>query len=247
MRKIMYEFGCFDDVYELSGVKQQLIRDSLVFPKRVLTTYHIDEKCYYIDFNGAFCSFMTHIPTGTTFESTNTKIQELINIMYNKRLEAKQQGNNKFAKTLKFIMCSCYGTSITRPKYIRNKYSHDVQATLNNQGPLVIAYDNAAQGYVKIKQSYVEHYSHPQFAQVILSSFNNKVNEIKSLVNVLFQNFDAFIVNEADYNKLNALGYIHPTELGKLKVEHIFQSVTFKNKNSWIGINLDGTEFRHAC
>jgi hypothetical protein len=166
--------------------------------------------------------------------------------MYNKRLEAKQQGNNKFAKTLKFIMCSCYGTSITRPKYIRSKYSHDVQATLNNQGPLVIAYDNAAQGYVKIKQAYVEHYSHPQFAQVILSSFNNKVNEIKSHVNVLFQNFDAFIVNEADYNKLNELGYIHPTELGKLKVEHIFQSVTFKNKNSWIGINLDGTEFRHC-
>ena len=60
-------------------------------------------------------------------------------------------------------------------------------------------------------------------------SFNNKLQEIKSIVNVLFQNIDAIIVNEADYNKLLELGHVHPTELGKLKVEHIFSSVKFYN------------------
>ena len=74
-------------------------------------------------------------------------------------------------------------------------------------------------------------------------------NEFVTLKNhtVLFQNFDAFVVNEADYNKLNSLGYIHPTELGKLKVEHVFQSISFKNKCVWTAINMDGSVFRHCC
>jgi hypothetical protein len=65
-------------------------------------------------------------------------------------------------------------------------------------------------------------------------------------VNVLFQNIDAFVVNEADYKKLCAMGYVHPTELGKLKVEHVFTSMRFVSKMKWVGVNEDGTEFRHC-
>ena len=88
-------------------------------------------------------------------------------------------------------------------------------------------------GFVNILQPYVEHYSFPQFAKVILDGFNNKMQEIKSIVNVLFQNIDSIVVNERDYNKLLELGYVHPTELGKLKVEHIFTSMRFYNKMRW--------------
>ena len=248
MQKIMYEYGCFDNVYELSGVKRDEIRNQLTFPSRVfgnINDKQINEKCYYIDFNGAFCSFMTNIPSGLNDNVSNNKIKELINIMYNKRLEAKQNHNDKLAKTLKFIMCSCYGSSITRPKLYTNKRSQNIQGTIREHGDLVASYND--NGFVTIKKALVEHYNHPQFAKVILDGFKAKCNEIKSLVNVLFQNFDAFIVNEADYNKLNELGYIHPTELGKLKVEHVFKSITFKNKCSWIGINMDDSEFRHCC
>ena len=237
MQKIMYEYGCFDGVYELTGEKRDEIRSSLVFPTRSYSKSTINEKCYYLDFNGAYCSFMTNIPSGVD-DTCNTKIKELIDIMYAKRLYAKQEHNDKFAKTLKFIMCSCYGASITRPKLFKNKHSNN----LNDD--LVISHNDS--GFVTIKRALVEHYNHPQFAKVILDGFNAKCNEIKSLVNVLFQNFDAFIVNEADYNKLNSLGYIHPTELGKLKVEHIFQSVTFKNKCVWTAINMDGSRFNHG-
>ena len=237
MQKIMYEYGCFDGVYELTGEKRDEIRSSLVFPTRSYSKSTINEKCYYLDFNGAYCSFMTNIPSGVD-DTCNTKIKELIDIMYAKRLYAKQEHNDKFAKTLKFIMCSCYGASITRPKLFKNKHSNN----LNDD--LVISHNDS--GFVTIKRALVEHYNHPQFAKVILDGFNAKCNEIKSLVNVLFQNFDAFIVNEADYNKLNSLGYIHPTELGKLKVEHIFQSVTFKNKCQWTAINMDGSIFNHG-
>jgi hypothetical protein len=63
----------------------------------------------------------------------------------------------------------------------------------------------------------------------------------------IFQDDVVMYYNEEDFNKLNALGYIHDTELGKLKVEHVFTSMTFYNKMKWIGINLDNTEFRHCC
>ena len=243
----MYEYGCFDDVYEIAGDTRDTIRNELVFPNRVLTTNHINEKCYYLDFNGAFCSFMTHIPTGPTADGPgNTKINELINLLYNKRIKAKQQGNTKLATTIKFIMCSCYGQSIRKPKTIKHKYSNNIQGTINNQGDLVISHDTTPAGFVNIMNPYVEHYSHPHFAKVILDGFNNKLNEIKSLVNVLFQNIDAIVVNESDYNKLVELGFIHPTELGKLKVEHVFESVTFYNKMRWYGVNEDGTIFKHC-
>ena len=245
--RIMYEYGAFDNVYEIAGSLRDTIRDSLVFPNRVMTTKVINEKCYYLDFNGAFCSFMTHIPTGPTADGPgNAKINELINLFYNKRIAAKAQGNIKFATTLKFMMCSCYGTSIRKPKLVKHKYSENIQGTINNQGDFVISCDNKTSGFVNIVQPYVEHYNFGHFAKVILEGFNNKLNEIKSLVTVLFQNIDAIVVSESDYNKLNALGYIHDTELGKLKVEHTFTRMKFFNKMRWYGVNLDGSKFKHC-
>ena len=246
MLRIMYEYGCFDNVYEFAGTTRDSIRNSLIFPSRELTTNEINEKCYYLDFNGAYTSFMTHIPTGTDLQGRNTKIYELINIMYTKRLEAKESGNKKLATTIKFLMNSCYGASIAKAKTIKHKFSENIAGTINNQGNLVIAHEDKSAGFVNIVNPYVEHYNWSQFAKVILDGFNNKMSEIKSIVNVLFQNIDAIIVNESDYNKLQELGYIHPTELGKLKVEHIFSSVKFYSKMRWVAVNEDGTEFRHC-
>lgn len=250
MERIMFEYGCFDDVYELAGTSRDSIRGSLVFPGREIIMKNINEKCYYIDFNGAFCSFMTHIPTGRptpNFTGINTKIGELINKMYNARVNAKKMGNDKLARTIKFIMCSCYGKSIAKPVKIKRKWSENIEGTLNNLGVLVSSYDNKPAGFVNVIQPYVEHYSYPQFARVILDGFDNKVRELEGIVNILFRNIDAFVVNESDFNKLKQLGYIHPTELGKLKVEHVFTSMTFFSKMRWVGVNEDGTEFRHCC
>ena len=246
MQRIMYEYGCFDDVYEIAGELRDNIRNELVFPKRDLIVSEINEKCYYLDFNGAYSSFMTHIPTGPNANGApNTKITELIRFMYDKRIEMRSI-NPKLSKTIKFIMNSCYGTSIQKPKIIKHKYSTNINGTISNQGDFVISTESGNEGFVNIIQPYVEHYSHPHFAKVILDGFQQKVQEIKSIVNVLFQNIDAFIVNESDYNKLVELGYVHPTELGKLKVEHVFKSVQFYSKMKWIGINEDNSEFRHC-
>ena len=248
--RIMFEYGCFDDVYELAGSLRDDIRASLTFPNRVLTTEQLpaaEGPYYYLDFNGAYASFMQGIPTGPTADGpANTKIKQLIQTFYDKRIEAKQQGNTKFATTLKFMSCSCYVTSITNSKTIKHTFSDNIQGTINNQGDLVASHENKAAGFVNIVQPYVEFYSHPHFAKTILDGFNNKLNEIKSIVNVLFINIDAIVVNEQDYQKLLALGYIHPTELGKLKVEHVFSEMTFYSKMRWYGVNEDGSEFRHC-
>ena len=246
MQRIMYEYGCFDDVYEIAGELRDNIRNELVFPQRDLIVSEINEKCYYLDFNGAYSSFMTHIPTGPNANGApNTKIAELIRFLYNKRIEMRSINPN-LSKTIKFIMNSCYGTSIQKPKIIKHKYSTNINGTISNQGDFVISTEAGNEGFVNIIQPYVEHYSHPHFAKVILDGFQQKVQEIKSIVNVLFQNIDAFVVNESDYNKLVELGYVHPTELGKLKVEHVFKSVQFYSKMKWIGINEDNSEFRHC-
>ena len=249
MQRIMYEYGCFDDVYELAGTLRDNIRASLTFPKRVLTTDHLppsDGPYYYLDFNGAYCSFMKSIPTGPEANGPpNTKIAELIQFMYDKRKAPTTSPS--LARTIKFIMCSCYGTSIAKPKTVKHKWSDNIEATIRNQGDFVASHgSNTVQGFVNIIQPYVEHYSHPHFAKAILDGFNNAVIQLQNTVNVLFQNIDAFVVNEADYNKLLQLGYIHPTELGKLKVEHVFTEMHFRSKMRWIGINEDGTEFRHC-
>jgi hypothetical protein len=245
----MYEYGCFDGVYELAGTLRDNIRASLTFPKRVLTTDHLppsDGPYYYLDFNGAYCSFMKSIPTGPEANGPpNTKIAELIQFMYDKRKAPTTSPS--LARTIKFIMCSCYGTSIAKPKTVKHKWSDNIEATIRNQGDFVASHgSNTVQGFVNIIQPYVEHYSHPHFAKAILDGFNNAVIQLQNTVNVLFQNIDAFVVNEADYNKLLQLGYIHPTELGKLKVEHVFESMTFYSKMRWIGINEDGSEFKHC-
>ena len=246
-QRILYEYGAFDDVYELAGALRDSIRNEITFPNRVITTKTINEKCYYLDFNGAYCSFMTRIPTGPTADGAgNTKISELIKTIYTKRIEAKQQGNNKLATTLKFMMNSAYGASIRKSKLVKHKYSDNIAGTINNQGDLVISHENKPSGFVNIMNPYVEHYTYPHFAKTILEGFNNKLNEIKSLVNVLFQNIDAIVVSESDYNKLLDLGYVHPTELGKLKIEHVFSSMTFYSKMKWQAVNLDGSIFKHC-
>ena len=246
MQRIMYEFGCFDDVYELAGTTRDTIRKELVFPTRELhCAPHVtlEGPLYYLDFNGAYCSFMTHIPTGPKGNGpANTKISELIRLMY----AARKQATPGLSRTIKFMMCSCYGTSIAKPKRIKHKWSDNIQGTINNQGNFVIATPNTDSGFVSIVQPYVEHYNHPHFARVILDGFNNAVKDLREHVNVLFQNIDAFVVNEADYKKLCAMGYVHPTELGKLKVEHVFTSMRFVSKMKWVGVNEDGTEFRHC-
>ena len=250
MQKIMYEYGCFDGVLELSGNKAKLIRDQCIFPRS--HTYnekplYLKKKLYYIDLNGAFLAAIDGIPMGEDFKEKNTKIKQLIETLYNIRMEAKKNGNNKLATTLKFMINSCWGYSIRRPKIIKHKYTNNVENYIETFAPYVIGYNyvDNNKGFVDTINSFVPHFTVPQFAKEVLDNFNKKMDEISKLVNVYYYNIDAILIDENDYNKLVKLGYINDN-LGGFKIEHIFTEIAIKSSKKYVAKLEDGTKFYHC-
>ena len=249
MLKIMYEYGCFDGVYELSGDIANKIRNECIFPKTIWEQVHLTGKYYYIDLNGAYMSSVISIPTGKpdengNFKGENTKIKQLIEILYNLRMKAKKSGDSKLATTLKFMMNSCWGSSIRKPPNFNKKLKTDVDKYIEEFAPYVIKYDN--DNYVYTVKPYREHFIYPQFARSVLNNFNDKMNYIKSIVSkVYYSKVDSLLISEEDYNKLNELGYIGD-KLGQFKVEHIFKEIYIKSADNWIGKNIDNEYIYHV-
>ena len=232
---------------------------------------YLKEKLYYIDLNGAYMAAVKSIPkhiedmplgeAPTKDSRENTKIKELIEILYEFRMNAKRNGNDKLATTLKFLMNSCWGYSIQRPKLIKHKYTENVQKYIETYEPYVVKYktnselrigdslhreaDNKS-GYVTTINPFVQHFSYPQFAKSVLDEFNNIMNNIKNIVNVLYQNVDAILISESDYFKLVELGYIGD-KLGQFKIEYIFSEIAIKSKKKYMGILAETGEVFYHC
>ena len=253
MQKIMYEYGCLDDIYEFSGNVSQKIRSELQFPKIIWSEGHYVGKLYYIDQAGAYMSSVTSIPSGMpdddgNFKSENTKIKELIEHLYDIRMKAKKIGMDKLATTIKYMMNSSWGYSMKKPKLIKHRFVKDVDEYVKKFDPFIIKYKynqgHAGPGYVDRINPYVESYSYPQFARSVLNTFNAKMKELCNKVNVLYSKTDSALIYENDYKKLLSENWIGE-KLGLFKVEHIFTEVYVKSAEKWIGKNEDGTYFYH--
>ena len=253
MQKIMYEYGCLDDIYEFSGNVSQKIRSELQFPKIIWSEGHYKGKLYYIDQAGAYMSSVTSIPSGMpdddgNFKSENTKIKELIEHLYDIRMKAKKVGMDKLATTIKYMMNSSWGYSMKKPKLIKHRFVKDVDEYVKKFDPFIIKYKynqgHAGPGYVDRINPYVESYSYPQFARSVLNTFNAKMKELCNKVNVLYSKTDSALIYENDYKKLLSENWIGE-KLGLFKVEHIFTEVYVKSAEKWIGKNEDGTYFYH--
>ena len=253
MQKIMYEYGCLDDIYEFSGNVSQKIRSELQFPKIIWCEGHYKGKLYYIDQAGAYMSSVTSIPSGMpdddgNFKSENTKIKELIERLYDIRMKAKKVGMDKLATTIKYMMNSSWGYSMKKPKLIKHRFVKDVDEYVKKFDPFIIKYKynqgHAGPGYVDRINPYVESYSYPQFARSVLNTFNAKMKELCNKVNVLYSKTDSALIYENDYKKLLSENWIGE-KLGLFKVEHIFTEVYVKSAEKWIGKNEDGTYFYH--
>ena len=78
-----------------------------------------------------------------------------------------------------------------------------------------------------------------------MNNFNDKMNELKSMVHVYYSKVDSALVSEDDFLLLKDKGYIGD-DLGKFKVEHVFTEVYFRSAENWIGKHEDGSYFYHS-
>jgi hypothetical protein len=247
----MYEYGCFDGVMESSGTRNAEVRNSIEFPKPRThdgkPLYLSDGKFYYIDLNGAYLSFIDGIPLNLDEGcARNYKINELIQRMFNARNWLKGK-NSPLEKTVKVMLTSLYGNSITKPKFLKNKFSTNVKKHVEDYLSYIAKYRfmNDKEGYTSKVQCFSPHFSHPQLAKSMYDNYYQFFEKIGKLVKIYYINTDAILVDEDGYNKLLELGYVGD-ELGKFKIEAVFKEIAIKSGLKRFGI-LDNGEFYRKC
>ena len=249
MNKIMYEYGCFENVYEIAEPLSTVIRNQLVFPKPHTTDgnkFYSNKKLYYIDLNSAYLSVIQGIPTGKcdikgNFNGElNTKIKELIDKLYTIRQSLKET-NPTLSKCIKLMTTSCWGSSIAKHRLFKTIKTKNIDSILNKNINTVIEYDDSV---VRLIKSISFKYSYPQFAREVLNNYHEKINKIRSLCNIFYENIDAILINEDDYKKLENNGFIG-NELGKFKIEHIFKEIAISSSRKFVGILDNDEKFIH--
>ena len=162
--------------------------------------------------------------------------------MFNYRRKIKQT-HPKLATTIKFLMNSCYGYSLRKPKKYKSKYTNSVNNYIKKYSSFIFAThitEGNNKGFVNSKASWAPDYNTLQFGFDILNNYNAFMNKIRTIVKIYYENVDAILINEADYNKLKQLGYIGE-DLGKFKIEHIFTSFKYISGRKWYAICDDGS------
>ena len=250
MNKIMYEYGCFDNVYELAQPLANVIRDKLVFPKPHTTDgekFYSNKKLYYVDLNSAYLSVIEGVPTGRCDVNgqftgeLNTKIKDLIQKLYKIRQSIKTT-NPILSRCLKLLSTSCWGSSIKRNRMFKTTKPKDKDAFVSSHINYIVEHNDEI---VKMIKSISFQYSYPQFAREVLNNYHNKMNEIRNLCKIYYENIDAILIDEDDYNKLVSLGYVGD-ELGKFKIEHIFTEIAIMSARKFVATLDDGQHLIHC-
>lgn len=243
-QELMFKFGCFDNVQECSYPLAQHIKSQLVFPKphtKDGKPFYSNKLLYYIDLNGAYMSVIDGIPMGIpkdnvedeTEADLNKKVVKLIRMLYFERKHNPWSEPVKSA--LKQIMNSTWGYSISNPKVVSSHRPEDIDAYIIKNSDFVISYDNQR---VKVVNPVVTNFTYPQFARRVLYNYHKKMDYVKSLVNVLYENIDAILITEDDYHKLEQVGLIG-NELGQFKIEHKFSEIAIRGPRQIMAIEAD--------
>ena len=250
MNKIMYEYGCFENVFELAQPLASVIREQLVFPKPHTTDgekFYSNKKLYYVDLNSAYLSVIEGIPTGKCDESgtftgeLNTKIKELIDKLYETRQRIKST-NPILSKCLKLLSTSCWGFSIKKNRVFKTVKPNDKDEFVKSHINYIIEHDDAV---VKMIKSVSFNYSMPQFAREVLNNYHAKMESIRKLCKIYYENIDAILIQEEDYNKLVSLGLVG-NELGKFKIEHVFTEIAIMSSRKFVATLDNGEKLIHC-
>jgi len=223
---------------------------------------------YYVDINSAYLSVIDGIPTGKEFVefqaepcntdgnyekahgaegkaqiNLNTKIVELIKRMYEIR---KSHNNTTIKKCLKLMLASCWGSSIKRNRIFKRVYAKDEQhkeAIINKNINHVMEYD---ENTIVMLKSITFNYSYPQFAQRVLENYHKKMDEVRKLVTPFYENIDAILITQSDYEKLIDNGLVGD-ELGKFKIERVFTEIAIASPRKYVATLENGEKFIHLA
>ena len=187
-------------------------------------------------------NFVKYIPSGLDDGKVNYKVGEIIKMMFDLREKAKKEGRDKLARTIKFIMNSVWGYSIQRPKVIKNKYVQNVDFYSNKYNRFVLKINGH---FVSTVNTFVPHFTFPQFAKSVLDEYNKFFNRIKSLIPIYYENVDAILTNEEGYNKLNEMGLIG-NDMGLFKVDKIFKEIAIISNRSYVATTIDNERVFHC-
>ena len=246
-QRILFETGCFDGVYELTGKKAADIRKTLVFPSTKISDgskhLYLSGKYYYLDINAAYMNFVKEIPSGIDDGFVNTKIGSIIARLYDLRLNAKQNGNTKLATTLKFIMNSTWGYSISRPKVIKHKFAQDVNKYKEQFGKFILKQNG---NFIDSVNCFATHYTYPQFAKSVLDHYNQFFDQIKKSIKVYYENVDAILTDEEGYHVLLDQNMISDTIMGKFKIDKIFTEFAAISSKRYVATTIEGDQIFHC-
>ena len=245
-QKILYETGCYDGVYEMTGMKAVQLRNTLRFPKTKISngakTFYSNEKLYYLDINAAYMNFVKSIPSGKDDSFINYTVGDVIKQLFDLREKAKVDGKHKLATTIKFIMNSTWGYSIQKPRVIKNKYVQNVGFYSNKYKRFVLKVNG---NFVSTVNTFVPHYTYPQFAKSVLDEYNCFFNRIKSMIPVYYENVDAILTNEEGYNTLMANGLVGK-EMGQFKLDKVFKEIAIISDRVYVATTVDGERIHHC-
>ena len=163
-------------------------------------------------------------------------------MMFDLREKAKKEGRDKLARTIKFIMNSVWGKSIERPKVIKNKWVENVDFYSNKYHRFVLKINGH---FVSTVNTFVSHYTFPQFAKSVLDEYNKFFNHIKSIIPVYYENVDAILTNEEGYNTLIARGLVG-NNIGQFKLDKIFKEIAIISSRSYVATTIEGEKIYHC-
>ena len=139
-------------------------------------------------------------------------------------------------------MTSSWGSSIKRNRMFKVSKPKDKEAYIAQHINYVCEYDSKT---VKEIKSISFQYSYPQFARVVLENYHKKMEQIKSMCKVYYENIDAILIDEDDYNKIVNAGLVG-NNLGMFKIEHVFNEIAISSSRKFVAILEDGSKLIHC-
>ena len=161
-----------------------------------------------------------------------------IRFFNNKRKEYSANGNSQFAKLCKHMMTNLYG----KFAQMSGKWTNvkDMDCAVDWCEFHTIDVDTGKMATYRAMNGLVQQYRRDEMADHTFFAIPAYVTSHARMImkryinicgeeNVYYTYIDSIHCNRAGYDRLNAAGLVHPTDIGKLKIEDISDTAEYRN------------------